>query len=259
MNTLFKVLFLTLLLLSGQGTLATPQGDANFIVQRNFDAAWMKIVHRKLKEAFVVVYFRPIAGLGVKIADEDKFIDIIPDEAIAPYVDRLMSKTAERYLSVYTPEQLASVVAVMRADTDATMEKILSEDYQRLHAAALEQARTNAQRSGSDDPLVIELEELTVQLNAFVTMLDGDGGEAIGQSIALGLDPLFLLMGYTREITQIEQKPDNPITIAALRADGILSFANFVQRQTLLQQFSTSDRTGGILFAKPPANSTQSD
>lgn len=257
MSTLFKLLLLTTLLISGQATSATPQADASFIVQRNSNPAWMKIVHRKLKEAFVTVYFKPISELGVEIAEIEQFIELIPNEDIAPYVDRLTSKTVEIYLSVYTPEQLASIAAVLRADENATMEEILSEEYQRRHAVALEQARTNAQPSGSDEPLLVGLEELTVQLNAVAATLEGDGGEAIVQSMALGIGSLITLMGYTREITQIEQNPDNPVTIAALRADGVLRFANPVQRQTLLRQFSDSERTGGIQFIKPPANDAQ--
>ena len=259
MNSIIKTLFLTSLLLSGQATLATPQADASFIVHRSADQAWMKIVHRKLKEAFVTSYFMPISGFGIEIADMDQFVDLIPDEDIAPYVNRLMSKTVDLYLSTYTPEQLASIAAVMRADKDATIEEILSADYQRRHAVALEQARSNAQPSGSNDPLVMELEALTVQLSALTTALKGDGGEAIGQSMAVGLAPLFTLMGDTRVIEQMEQKPNNPVTIAALRADGILSFANPVQRKTLLRQFTASESTGGIQFKRPPANNTKSN
>ncbi len=217
------------------------------------------MVHRPLKEAFVASYFKPISGLGVEIADIDRFVDLIPDEEIAPYVNRLKSKTVELYLSVYSPEQLASIAAILRADKDATMEEILSLEYERRHAAALEQARTSAQPSGSDDPLVIEIEESAVQVNALATTLEGGGGEAIGRSMGLGLATLFTVMGYSREIAQIEQKPDNPIAIAALRADGILSFANPVLQKTLLRRFSPSERTGGIQFKKPPVKRTQSN
>ena len=259
MNNLFKLLLLTSLWLSGQVALATPQADASFIAQRNQDPAWMKTVRQMLKESFVTVYFRPISGHGVKIANVDQFIELIPDEDIAPYVDRLMSRTVEIYLSVYTPEQLASIATVLRADEDATVEEIFSEEYQQRYAAALEQARSNAHSSGSDDPLVIGLEELTVQLNAVSAMLKGGGAERLGQDMALGIGSLFTVMGYSREITKIEREPNNPVTIAAIKADGVLRFANPVQRQTLLRQLSASKNTGGIRFIKPPATSPETN
>ena len=259
MNNLFKLLLLTSLWLSGQVALATPQADASFIAQRSQDPAWLNSVQKSLKSAFVTVYFRPISGQGIKIANSEKFIELIPDEDIAPYLDRLISRTAEIYLSVYTPEQLASIATVLRADEDATVEEIFSEEYQQRYAAALEQARSNAHSSGSDDPLVIGLEELTVQLNAVSAMLKGGGAERLGQDMALGIGSLFTVMGYSREITKIEREPNNPVTIAAIKADGVLRFANPVQRQTLLRQLSASKNTGGIRFIKPPATSPETN
>lgn len=257
MISLFKTVLLMSFFLNGQAVLATPQSDASLIVERSQNLVWKETLRQTLKKSFVTVYFRPISGRGISIADQDRFIELVPDEDIAPYLDRLRSRAVEYYLSVYTTEQLAAIAIVLRADEDATMEEILSDAYNQRFALALEQARASAQSSGSDDPLVIGLEELIVQLNALSATLEGDGAEAIAQDFAQAIGHLFALMGYADEITRIEVEPTNPVTVAAIKTDGVLRFANPVQRQTLLRQLSGSETTGGVRFIKPPADGTE--
>ncbi len=257
MKTLLKPLLLAALVLSGQVALATPQADANYIAQRSMNPTALNDLRRMLKEPFVAVYFRPLSELGIEIVDMDRFVDLIPDEDIAPVLDRYMSGTARQYLSTYTPEQLSAMAALLRADPDTSMLEILSEVYQRKLTAALEQARTEAKPSGLDDPRVIELEELSVQLNAFNALFDDDvtfffAPDTAASSIAT----LLFIGGYGREVAQLHREPNNPVTMAAIEAFGILRFANPVQRQTVLRQYSVSEDTGGVRFAKPLSRST---
>ncbi len=257
-----KPALLFTLLFCGQASLATPREDALFIVQRSSSPAWDDRVDLMLREAFVATYFRPISGQSVEIADFDRFIELIPDQDIAPYVERMNSEMVEVVLSIYRPDQLVRYAAALRADENATLQDIFEAETQRRSAAELERARLNRQRSGSDDPNVIALEELVVELDATTALLQGETGENLAQSMAGSMKTLSMLMGFTREIRQIEQPPNNPVTIAALKADGILSFANPVQRQSLLRQFSTSENSGGsssILFVRPPTGAAHSN
>ncbi|KJZ19916.1 hypothetical protein [Loktanella sp. S4079] len=258
MNNIFKTLSLVTFMLSGQAILATPLSDARYIAQRDLDHAALSTMQRLLKGQFVNVYLRPFSGLGIEVIDEDRFIDLIPDEDVAPFLDHYLAQSAENYLSIYTPEQLASMATLLRTNDDASMEEILSEEYRRELEIAVEKARTTAQPSGSDDPLVLGLEEMIVQLEAINVMLDGDGAEAIAQHFTASIAPLFMLMRYSREISQLERDFDNPVTIAVLNEHGILRFANPVQRQTLLRQLSASKDTGGIQFITPP-RTTETD
>lgn len=257
MRNLFKAIFLISLLLSGQATLATPTADASFIIQRGLDPVWQESFHRQLKEAFVTAYFKPVSGNGIEIANMDMFVDLIPDEDIAPFTARLISANVEIYLSIYTPDQLAMIASVLRSDIDATVEEIFSKKYQQEYAVALEQARTNAQLLGSDDSLVVELEEITKQIDALLAMAEDRGPEAMRHILKLGLTQVFAIVGFSRQIKLIEKEPDNPVTIAAIETNGVLNFANPVQRTTLLSQLSTSKNTGGIHFIRPPANSSE--
>lgn len=258
MRSLLKPLLLAALFLCAQGALATPQADANYIAQRSLNPTALKDLKRVLKEPFVAVYFRPLSELGIEIADMDRFVDLIPDEDIALVLERYMSRTAQKYLSTYTPEQLAALAALLRADPDTSMLEILSEVYQRKLTAALEQARTEAKPSGLDDPRVKELEELSVQLNAFNALLDDDVTFFLApDTAASSIAALLSLGGYKRDVAQLHRKLNNPVTMTAIREDGILKFANPVQRQTLLRQFSVSDNTGGARFVKPPSRNTE--
>ena len=249
MRNHFKALLCAAFLCAGQTALATPQSDAKLIAQRSTD--WSSIA-QDLKKAFVQVYFRPISKQGVEIADEDKFAALIPDDDIAPYIRKLAEKGVENYLKLHSPERLAMIAAILRADEEATVKDILDEENQQRSLAALEKARAEAVPSGADDPLTLEIEEITVRLKAFYEMLEGKGSEQMLQDLAFALRFATDIISYAMEIQQREVRANNPVTIAAIKTNGVLSFANPVQRQTLLRQLSGPKREFGIQFKKPP-------
>lgn len=259
MRFLLKTLLLLSFALSGQTTLASPRDDARLIVQRSVNPEFIDFVEQKLKRQFVDVYFKPISGQGISINDIERFTDLIPDEDITPFVDRMLSQTVENLLSTYTPKQLASIATIMREDKDVTLNDILSEQYQQKYILALEQSRSTIERSGSDDPIVVGLEELIIQLDAMTESLNDDSGKALAQEFAIGVGQIFALVRFNQEIARIERELDNPVTVAALKADGILKFANPVQKQTILRKLSASESSGSIRFLRPPPAKTQSN
>jgi|GEM_PF-5939255 len=225
MKLLLRPLLLAALVLSAQVAVATPQSDANYIARRYLTPAALDHLRRVLKEPLVEVYFRSLSEQGVKIVDMDRFIDLIPDEDIAPLLDHHQPHIANLYLSNYTAEQLAEMAELLRADPDTSMMEIHSEN---LH-------RTGATISTLGD-------------------VDDDVKDTfIHESVALSVGALYVF-GYRRQdVSQINPEPDNPVTIAALEADGILSFANPVQRQGLLRQYSVPEEIDGPRFVRPPS------
>ena len=143
----------------------------------------------------------------------------------------------------------------MRTNEDATTDEVFNGELERKALIALEQARSTAQSSGSDDPIVIALEELIVQINGLALFAE-DSAERIGQEIGITVGSLFRVVAYGQEIAQIEFEANNPVTIAAIKTDGVLRFANPVQRQNLLRQLSPSEPSGGIQFVRPLGDST---
>ncbi|WP_341368785.1 hypothetical protein [Yoonia sp. BS5-3] len=113
--------------------------------------------------------------------------------------------------------------------------------------------------SETDEPIEIAAKELIAQMDAFVTFMDVYGTERFAQDFVAGLGILFALIAYDHEIAELRPAPDNPVTLSAIQADGILQFANRVQQQTLLVELQGSDdtdftnNTGGIRFIRPPA------
>lgn len=257
MSAVLKILCLISAMFIGQSALATPRDDAMFIAKRDFGQGANNMGREIFEEAFVDVYYKPIKGLGIEIVDKDKFADLIPDEDVAPYIERLAAKYVDVYLKAFSPEQLELTVAIMRVDKQAMASNILSQNTKHRLVMALEQARANAQPSVSDDPLVAELEDLVQRLDILASALAENQAELLSQRLALAVSFLFLIMPLIDEISEIEKKRDNPITIAAIKANGILRFANFTQRQNLLHQLSEPEKTGGIRFIKPPANEAQ--
>ncbi len=251
MNRLFKSLLMLVLLSNGPAALATPREDATYIVQRKLDPESSYSIRRFLKDQFVGVYYAPLSGLGIELIDKEAFTNLIPDEDIAPFVERLSSQSVETYLSINTPEKLAALVALLRADEGATLEEVISRYDQQRYEAVLSQLRTQATPSDSDDPTVIAMEEVTLQLEAFGSFLDE---EPLLRDMSASVSPFFALLGFRQEIAELERDFDNPVTLAAIRADGVLRFANPVQRTTLLRQLSPRESTGGIRFVKPPTH-----
>jgi hypothetical protein len=249
-----RILCSVLTLTCGHAAFATPESDARFIAQRQFGPDELDGVRRLVRSVFINIYFEPISGLSIELIDRDRFAALIPDEDVAPFVDRFLGYAFEAYLSVYSPEQLEAIATLLRANDDMTLEDVFSQNFLEQHIAALEQSRAIIPLSGSDDPQVNAEDEFAVQLIA-ATMLLEAVVEDLVQQIALGARFLGVFMGFSSEINQFEREIDSPVVIDALKADGILEFANPVQRQDLLRQLTRSESTGGIQFIQAPTHS----
>lgn len=258
MTNFLKALFLTMLLLSGQATLASPRADANYIAQRDLDQDSLKFVRYFLKRAFAGVYTRPFAELGIEVIDEDQIIELIPDEDIAPYIDRLLIQKTELYISIFTPEQLAFLAENLRKDKTASLQELLSEEYRQELAAAREEARVTAPSSGPVDLHVQALEEWIAQVDAMTEVLS-DNTDLIGMSVAVSIAHIIQLNAYGHEIARLQRELDNPVAIAALKKHGVLRFANPVQRQALLRQLSAFEEKSGVRFSRPPSTNSGSN
>ncbi len=256
MNRHFKSLLMIVLLLGCQAALATPREDATYIVERNLGPEAMDHIRGMLKDQFVEVYFVPLSGRGIEIADRDAFAELIPDEDIAPFLERFLSQSVETYLSIYTPEKLTALAALLHADEGATLEEVITRYDQQRYEAAFARLRTQATPTGADDPNANAMKEVTVRLEAIGVLLDE---EPLLHDIPASFGPIFTLLGFRHEIAELERDFDNPVTLAAIQTDGVLRFANPVQRETLLRQLSPPKNTGGIRFIKPPANTGDAD
>ena len=208
MSRLLKSLLLVVFFLNGPIALATPQADIDLIVERTFDQEWSDAAKRVVSSGFVPVYFQPLLELGgISIADSEKFAALIPDEIIAPYVNKLKAKQIDALVSIYSPEELAQIAQILRLDENATFADIFSEGH------------------------------------------DGTGSPS--KHITFGLNVLVIIP-LLEEIKETERELNNPVTIAALKTDGVLEFSSFTLRQTLLRQLSSSENTGSARFIKAP-------
>ncbi|MFQ6546485.1 hypothetical protein AADZ90_000900 [Aestuariibius sp. 2305UL40-4] len=258
MRIVFKIFFLILFMCNAHITLATPPSDASYIVQRVYDSSALRDLRYELKKRFVDVYFEPISGFGAEITDHDRFVDIIPDEDVEPYLDRFLAQSAVNHFTTYGPEKIALIAAVLRADESISVGEIFSTEYRRKTSKALEEARARTRPSDSDDPQVIALEELVARLHAIDKLFDDDGVPELFRGSSAAFADIRTLIRYHREIKRLRRELNNPVTIRVVEADGILEFSSLVQRQSLLRQLSDSEDTGGIQFVRPPTTSVES-
>ncbi len=251
--SLRNVFFLVFLLLSSHAAFASPREDAVFIVERSGSGEALDALREHLRESFVDVYERPLSEQGIEIADRDRFKDLIPDEDVEPFVQRFLSEQVEVYLSNYSPEELAFVAAGLRLDNDATIEDVWSAAYQDKFSTALEQARGDAVLSGSEDPEFLAMEEFALALAALADSgVMQDMAADMGRDMKLGLAFVGALVSYRRDIKAFERELDSPVIVAATQDEGILAFANPIQRQTLRRQLGPTEASTGIRFIRPP-------
>jgi hypothetical protein len=250
-----KNIFVAILLLcSPFAAWATPQDDALFVAQREYEVSLKETIETALRSYFVPVYFRPLEGQGVKIADRSAFADLVPDDVIAPYRDHWLKQTSDQYLSILGPERISTIAEILRLDEEMTLNRLLKAEEDKRFATALADARAQTETTASDNPNQSAVEELTVQLRAFNAAMDDGGSEAFAESFAVGMASIIALGAYSRAIYKIEKPLNNPVTRAAIETRGVLSFANPVQRQALLREIAASEKAPGIRFRKPPKN-----
>lgn len=259
MHSLIGLLLLALFVSNGQFALATPLSDAMFIAQRNVEKLSDTSIEKHLKEQLVQVHARPLLAEGIKINDAGRFAELIREEDIAPLKELYLSDIVERYVLTFTPEQLSVIASLMRENDTISFGQILSKDFAQQQAAALKQARASATPSGLDDPLILQAEQMVRKLNVLNELLQNERGGFMMEGIALAMSSAIGAMRVGREIDGLQRGIDHPVTIAALKADGVLGFANLVQRQSLLRKFAAPTRTGGVSFQRPPSKAGSLD
>ena len=254
MRVYLKLFFLAVCLLGGNVVLATPEADAAYAARRFFKPAQLKVVEEKIKDALVTAYYRPLSELGIDLIDRERFFDLIPDDDVAHYIDRILELSAEKYLSIYTPEKLASVANRLRTDSELTTKDVLNEPMQQKYLIALEEARKQATTSGS------EPSELVLQLKAFTATYGDERFKGFNNIVVAYLAslnapfmaPVRLSQDALNAIEGLEPDLDHPTILLVLREDGIFRFVNPVQQQTLIRQLEPKKSVGGITFQKPP-------
>lgn len=228
---------------------ASPKADARFVAEREFALTWQAAAEQSLKTAFVEVYFKPLEGRGIEIADADAFRALIPDEDVAPYHQVLVEDTTAMLLDVLEPAQLRDLAMILRTNDQLTVTQVFSDEFAQTFNASLAERRAASQETA---PNLVALEDLANQMDAFSATLDQGGAETIARDMALAAGPLFRLIGLGRTITQTEVPVTHPVTVAAIETPGVLKFANPVQRQSLLREIKGAQTSTGIRFIKPP-------
>jgi hypothetical protein len=257
MRYLLKTLLIVVFLAFGQTATATPEEDAAFIAQRHLQFEGSFKVENYIRSAFVKVYFRPLSETGVRIRDAEAFQSYIPDEEVQPYLEEYAAHFSKIYFMMFSPEKLAWIAAHLRADPNLSPSDVLDAEFRQKYEAAYEQSRAKMNPDASNDPNVQGILEATARLDAFTTFLEEEGAaEDFAKGLSAAVQTFSTLHSYHRDITKSHRSLNNPVTIAVLKADGVLQFSNPVQRNNLLRKLEGPTHVGGARFIKVPARKT---
>lgn len=259
-----------LALLSANYASADLSDDVSLIAEREFGIHVRSAAEQTLNDAFVEVYFRPLHDLGVTIADREKFAQLIPVSDRSPYIEDVLGRMIEAYSNGFSSGQLAELSAQMREDPTANLSDIFATQVptqagniaERIYEDAIEQVASDLKGERNANPAQEALVGLLAGAQAAPEMwTDDDFLRAWGETLdsaqfahAMVVDIGFehLLEGFASEIRQIERPMTNPVTLAAIRTEGVLNFANRTQRQALLRQFDPAESGTGARFIRPP-------
>ncbi|MEO9514413.1 MAG: hypothetical protein ABJH45_12315 [Paracoccaceae bacterium] len=212
MSRLFKSLLLVVFFLNSHIALATPQADVALIVERIFGQEWSDKVKRDLSSSFVHVYSQPLLELGG--------ISIADSEKFAALIP---DEDIAPYIHKLKAKQIDALVSIYSPEELAQIAQILRLDENTTFADVV-----------SED---------------FKQLHDVTGRSS--KHTAFGFS-VFAIIPLLEEIRQIERELNNPVTIAALKTDGVLKFSSFTHQQALLRQLSPSENTGNARFIKAP-------
>ena len=248
---------------------ASKVTNAELVVARMESSGVFDRVDQRFRQAYVTVYFKPLEGRNVVIADADAFAALIPDEIVAPHVASFKEATTDLVLMMMHDTHLERLAAIFESDEQVTFQNIQNGALAARYDAALEALLSKTVRSQTDEAAIVALQEQRLRLAEFDAMM-----EDTRRNGAMGtLKSLVWSMGArlgvdAAQISNTRVGARNPVTLRAIETNGVLRFSSLVQRNALLRELRQTlngvaplapARSGGITFIRPQSTSDASN
>jgi hypothetical protein len=231
------IIAMTVLALTGQALSASPKDDATYLAQQMLSNEALETTRELLRRRLVVAYEDPLAEVGVGIADHDRFAAMLPNSATDGPINNILQRIENKYLELFTPQQLVEIAAFHRSDLGQKLLNALEEQ-------ALQDSYDNNLGVRFTDIYAHEQSYLAQlltpeELLEFYTFSESDSGKALQENAnSLGTTAGFSVIGRIMEVSMSEPQIDldTPYMIDILETDGIIAFPNRIWRNDLIKQ-----------------------
>ncbi len=224
-----KIAILLFLTLSGHQSIASPQEDAQFIVDGIWTEEFREMLRANYTRAIVSDYAKPITELNLTIIDPDKFADLLPDSLTDPQLALAREKIVALHIRLFNAEQLAGIAEFQRttvweklvnASSDPSIQdEFIVWPYLSLDAARLSQYLTPA------------------EVQSYETFFEEDAGKAFDdKSTSMGIGVLLagIVDWFDKPRTAAEMNTTYMIKI--LETDGVIGSPNRIWRRDVIAQ-----------------------
>lgn len=227
----------TVLALTGQVLSASPKDDATYLAQQMLSNEALETTRELLRRRLVVAYEDPLAEVGVSIADHDRFAAMLPNSATDGAIDNILQRIENKYLELFTPQQLAEIAAFHRSDLgqkllNAHKEQALQDSYDNNLDVRFADIHAHEQSYLAQ---LLTPEELV----EFDNFSESDAGKVLQENAnRLGTTAGFSVLGRIMEVSMSEPQInlDTLYMIDILETDGIIAFPNRIWRNDLIKQ-----------------------
>ncbi|MBS0571992.1 MAG: hypothetical protein JSS08_01875 [Proteobacteria bacterium] len=200
-----------------QPAFASPRTDADFIAAHFVKSDGFKAKLRDMaRNAQARELSSALAKRSVKIKDDKRFLELLPDHVSASLIERLQKMAADRLLEGLEPAQLASLA-----------------DYVR-HISADPRARRSDAMAQTDNP-VLTIEELKQRMSS----LPED--ETFKNEIVLTSVGIMLISLAVQAANNINPDLSSAYIADMLEVDGVFSFPNRIARRELIRELRAAN------------------
>ncbi len=128
-------------------TMADPQKDADYIVEQTVTRAMFEGAILSMRPVLISAITNDLRQKNIEVSDMEGFFDIFVEEFIDEFTAGMRSETANLYLELFSPEELADLAEFYKSPTGQKLvEKtpILMQASAQLGAKVGERAGENA-------------------------------------------------------------------------------------------------------------------
>ncbi|MEP1537363.1 MAG: hypothetical protein ABJQ34_15430 [Paracoccaceae bacterium] len=230
---MLRLVFTFFLILFGPMANANQNGDANFFITYFVDDTIWDRAYRAMKLRSPLFYRNALLERDVTIADRERFIELMPEDATKEAVQLIKSRAVELISEQYGAENLAEIAEFFRTTTGKKMLNIARDEklFKGLESLYSPGAIYHPMKQWSKHLSILEI----ARFNAFT---NSPAGQVFIRDTVAIKKSVFIQI---RSPTRWPKPPLNrPYIVNIMTTDNVLKFPNRIARQSLIRELSIS-------------------